>query len=104
MCKLGFFFFNDTATTEIYTLSLHDALPISTGEVRARGVTSAPNAVLPPWLKQELTAILARLPAVTTPEEERPARARWATTPRRRPTWPRRWRWKTGRASGGERG
>src|SRR2546428_1500779 len=27
-----FFFFNDTATTEIYTLSLHDALPISPGE------------------------------------------------------------------------
>src|SRR3712207_9233519 len=26
-----FFFFNDTATTEIYTLSLHDALPISAG-------------------------------------------------------------------------
>src|SRR5256885_10342233 len=26
-----FFFFNDTATTEIYTLSLHDALPISEG-------------------------------------------------------------------------
>src|SRR2546425_5694668 len=26
-----FFFFNDTATTEIYTLSLHDALPISCG-------------------------------------------------------------------------
>src|SRR5258706_6412291 len=26
---LGFFFFNDTATTEIYSLSLHDALPIS---------------------------------------------------------------------------
>src|ERR1035437_10800863 len=25
----GFFFFNDTATTEIYPLSLHDALPIS---------------------------------------------------------------------------
>src|SRR3712207_8478129 len=33
--RLFFFFFNDTATTEIYTLSLHDALPISlkvTGE------------------------------------------------------------------------
>src|SRR2546430_10348744 len=29
---LLFFFFNDTATTEIYTLSLHDALPISMGE------------------------------------------------------------------------
>src|SRR2546422_5381442 len=29
---LVFFFFNDTATTEIYTLSLHDALPISTNQ------------------------------------------------------------------------
>ena len=29
-----FFFFNDTATTEIYTLSLHDALPIYTTIVR----------------------------------------------------------------------
>src|SRR2546425_8998891 len=29
-----FFFFNDTATTEIYTLSLHDALPISRVAVR----------------------------------------------------------------------
>src|SRR2546426_1501001 len=28
-CSFSFFFFNDTATTEIYTLSLHDALPIS---------------------------------------------------------------------------
>src|SRR5439155_23654842 len=28
------FFFNDTATTEIYTLSLHDALPISIGHSR----------------------------------------------------------------------
>src|SRR5688572_33321161 len=27
-CSSFFFFFNDTATTEIYTLSLHDALPI----------------------------------------------------------------------------
>src|SRR6266851_5790881 len=27
-CLPGIFFFNDTATTEIYTLSLHDALPI----------------------------------------------------------------------------
>src|SRR2546427_11713906 len=30
-----FFFFNDTATTEIYTLSLHDALPIYRDESRA---------------------------------------------------------------------
>src|SRR4051812_354001 len=32
----SFFFFNDTATTDIYTLSLHDALPISRGGVRPR--------------------------------------------------------------------
>src|SRR2546430_15876000 len=31
-----FFFFNDTATTEIYTLSLHDALPISWGRGAGR--------------------------------------------------------------------
>src|SRR5258708_31909844 len=31
---LFFFFFNDTATTEIYTLSLHDALPISPTSAR----------------------------------------------------------------------
>src|SRR5436189_5223072 len=35
--RAGIFFFNDTATTEIYTLSLHDALPISP----APGTTSA---------------------------------------------------------------
>src|SRR5256885_6826616 len=34
-----FFFFNDTATTEIYTLSLHDALPIS---ARQSPVAGAP--------------------------------------------------------------
>src|SRR5256885_11134441 len=36
MC--AFFFFNDTATTEIYTLSLHDALPISHGLERLHDV------------------------------------------------------------------
>src|SRR2546430_16669300 len=35
-----FFFFNDTATTEIYTLSLHDALPISTDFLVAPGKSS----------------------------------------------------------------
>ena len=34
-----FFFFNDTATTEIYTLSLHDALPIYRDEVNPEGDT-----------------------------------------------------------------
>src|SRR2546430_5910715 len=33
---LRFFFFNDTATTEIYTLSLHDALPISRDDAAGR--------------------------------------------------------------------
>src|SRR2546427_4029702 len=32
----SFFFFNDTATTEIYTLSLHDALPISWSKASQR--------------------------------------------------------------------
>src|SRR5258708_18801970 len=36
-----FFFFNDTATTEIYTLSLHDALPICPSSVFTRSVSSA---------------------------------------------------------------
>src|SRR2546421_9289287 len=39
-----FFFFNDTATTEIYTLSLHDALPIS---VLGGGRVSTPITIPP---------------------------------------------------------
>src|SRR5712672_4773308 len=35
MLYLFFFFFNDTATTEIYTLSLHDALPLQSGRTQA---------------------------------------------------------------------
>src|SRR2546430_8360243 len=41
-----FFFFNDTATTEIYTLSLHDALPICTGW-NARAVRGDPDGRVP---------------------------------------------------------
>src|SRR5947209_18032877 len=36
-CACCYFFFNDPATTEIYTLSLHDALPICFGCGRAAG-------------------------------------------------------------------
>src|SRR3712207_7540923 len=43
-----FFFFNDTATTEIYTLSLHDALPISRED--EDGVVELP---LPPQRAQQ---------------------------------------------------
>src|SRR2546429_5803090 len=44
-----FFFFNDTATTEIYTLSLHDALPISPpfGVVVSGGADPRPHARRP---------------------------------------------------------
>src|SRR2546430_3580618 len=38
----SFFFFNDTATTEIYTLSLHDALPISPGGERGESRPAPP--------------------------------------------------------------
>src|SRR2546430_3369007 len=41
-----FFFFNDTATTEIYTLSLHDALPISIVWTRLRRGHSMGGALL----------------------------------------------------------
>src|SRR5258707_9918024 len=40
-----FFFFNDTATTEIYTLSLHDALPIFRGAWR-RTIVPPPDGTL----------------------------------------------------------
>src|SRR5690348_18514378 len=43
-CILFIFFFNDTATTEIYTLSLHDALPIwPPGTTRRRTTCPAPR-------------------------------------------------------------
>src|SRR5258707_11722745 len=39
-----FFFFNDTATTEIYTLSLHDALPISLGSLSSANSSPSLNS------------------------------------------------------------
>src|SRR5690349_22453166 len=44
---VSFFFFNDTPTTEIYTLSLHDALPISRARTVRRWERHVfPNAVI----------------------------------------------------------
>src|SRR3712207_7633454 len=43
-----FFFFNDTATTEIYTLFLHDALPISSSASPARNPVSSSRALSNP--------------------------------------------------------
>src|SRR2546427_11106830 len=45
--SFSFFFFNDTATTEIYTLSLHDALPIFRWTRFLRG--DSPEADDPAW-------------------------------------------------------
>src|SRR2546430_6640118 len=46
--NMFFFFFNDTATTEIYTLSLHDALPISCSRlaIRRRSASSIRMSVV----------------------------------------------------------
>src|SRR5258706_2214859 len=52
MKNLFFFFFNDTATTEIYTLSLHDALPIliSSGRPHSAGRSPSPaRSSCTPW-------------------------------------------------------
>ena len=47
----------------------------TTGQVRVKGVTSCANKVLHPWLKQELSAVLATLPA-PAPEGDRPLSVR----------------------------
>src|SRR3712207_8279924 len=53
--SLLFFFFNDTATTEIYTLSLHDALPISVQRAAGRLTVSERQA------RSEIAPLLERL-------------------------------------------
>src|SRR2546430_13648456 len=55
MHSLFFFFLNDTATTEIYTLSLHDALPICRDEGRRRARQARERA------REEAGALRARL-------------------------------------------
>src|SRR6266496_743711 len=80
--RCPFFFFNDTATTEIYTLSLHDALPISRAAAQeamrhrhlvlaAGGGAFAQPATrevlrkgsVTVWLRCDLPTILSRVPA-----------------------------------------
>jgi len=51
----------------------------ATGVVRAKGVTQATNAILHPWLQEELQQVLAALPYPSVPEPERPVLAQWAT-------------------------
>ncbi len=56
----------------------------TTGEIRAKGVVSVTNAVLHPWLKEQLAEVLAEIEkahprAELPPEAERPLCARWET-------------------------
>src|SRR6202050_1725522 len=79
----AFFFFNDTATTEIYTLSLHDALPIyfftaqrnqqnppfATAVTNVQTSSSAPIPFAAPWSVGTFTTNPFPQPAVPTPSQ-----------------------------------
>src|SRR2546427_10114463 len=57
LSSLFFFFFNDTATTEIYTLSLHDALPILLLQGLGHGLQYTVSAVMPPAVIDALEVV-----------------------------------------------
>src|SRR3712207_8489283 len=67
MVYLRFFFFNDTATTEIYTLSLHDALPISVRLLRRLGRPPAPPGADEPDVRQQARHPVGQLVADRPP-------------------------------------
>lgn len=60
----------------------------ATGEVRAKGVTNAPNTVLHPWLKQELQEVLARL-EVTGQAELKPVESQALSSSELQAAWER---------------
>src|SRR3712207_6996934 len=62
---MSFFFFNDTATTEIYTLSLHDALPILLG---VQHQPSAPAPTMPVQPSPKAAPKPAAQPPVQRPQ------------------------------------
>src|SRR3712207_7843382 len=74
------FFFNDTATTEIYTLSLHDALPISATQLPAAGRQGrfAPQPALPAAARGAVEHHADHCPAVS-PAQAAPAGDRKST-------------------------
>src|SRR3712207_6941617 len=75
-----FFFFNNTATTEIYTLSLHDALPISSCSSTTASSAPATSAKVTDELADAPFWPLRSVPKVSTsfsaPPPARPARNR----------------------------
>src|SRR5256885_16820271 len=60
----SYFFFNDTATTEIYTLSLHDALPISSD------VMVAKLSIRPEMVEPSLAMVMKISPGVPSSRSE----------------------------------
>src|SRR6266849_11095841 len=59
-----FFFFNDTATTEIYTLSLHDALPISEIAGWCTGCADGPRTARSPRSEEHTSELQSRVDLV----------------------------------------
>src|SRR2546430_17456625 len=68
-----FFFFNDTATTEIYTLSLHDALPIFQLDVRTS--TRLPCASTRPCQSGATSVVVSSCSTMAGPSSASPARS-----------------------------
>src|SRR3712207_9331654 len=77
------FFFNDTATTEIYTLSLHDALPIWAARRRRDGARGASVDTTSTAPRGSHPAGVPQTAGPATPEE-RPGRLAGRGDPRRR--------------------
>src|SRR2546427_6019730 len=65
-----FFFFNDTATTEIYTLSLHDALPICIAAQQSLSAAQLVNQI-----PQRVRDFKPSLPAPVAGQSVQPSRA-----------------------------
>src|SRR6266581_8933691 len=86
-----FFFFNDTATTEIYTLSLHDALPISKmrSGVTAPPFVSVPEGDIGPPLRPVDVTRRSNVAAggVVDPRSQSSPRTNRASEQYRRPSW-----------------
>src|SRR3712207_7006149 len=70
------FFFNDTATTEIYTLSLHDALPIL---IPRRGAATKGSFELPTYTRERPHIQAYRRHLITDPRRRRLLRDRKST-------------------------
>src|SRR6266550_2039833 len=87
------FFFNDTATTEIYTLSLHDALPITrpaTGNGPPGSAAHEPAGIPPRDVKDttagpSVSPVSRGAPARPTASRSARTRARWSRDPRALP-------------------